>query len=152
MASGKTWKLTDYEMETVAPKMQQGGIRLYRVSNGFVPLNSNTIEFIERVEDEPVKEKPMEHGEEAILKPMVQENKPEEKKESDEEKAKRKMDEIIAKSNCTHPEEKMEIYQKATAKGIRFFPVCSFCGKRERYVKADSLTDEQKLNAKVWND
>jgi hypothetical protein len=33
----------------------------------------------------------------------------------------------------------------------RYFPVCVKCGMRERYVKAESLTDDEKLNAKVWD-
>jgi hypothetical protein len=75
-----------------------------------------------------------------------------EPKLTDEQKAQKQMDDMIAKSNCKHEPEKMEMYQQQTSKGVRFFPVCSFCGKRERYVKADSLTEEQKLTAKVWAD
>lgn len=150
MVSGKTWKISDREMANIAPKMQAGGVRLYRISNGFVPLNSNTMEFIERIDDEP-KVEPVQEMQESDKFPTPKETN-EEPKESDEQKAQRQMDMIMAKSNCKHEAEKLEIYTKQTTKGARYFPVCSFCGKRERYVKADSLTDEQKSNAKVWSD
>ena len=71
-------------------------------------------------------------------------------KEDPEEKNKRIMDEMMAKSNCTHTN--TAIYRQDTAKGSRYFPVCTFCGKRERYVKADSLTDDQKANSTLWVD
>ena len=39
---------------------------------------------------------------------------------------------------------------KTSLPSRRYFPVCSFCGLRQKYVKADSLTDEQKENAKLY--
>ena len=51
------------------------------------------------------------------------------------------MAETTAKSNCKHEPEKLELYIQHTAKGIRYFPVCSFCGKRERYVSESKIVD-----------
>ena len=46
---------------------------------------------------------------------------------------------MMEKSNCKHEPEKMELYIQHTAKGIRYFPLCSFCGKRERYVAESKI-------------
>jgi hypothetical protein len=47
--SGKTLEITDFEFERIAPKLQMGGIRLYRTAKGnLIPLNSTTIELIEK--------------------------------------------------------------------------------------------------------
>jgi hypothetical protein len=51
------------------------------------------------------------------------------------------MDEITAKSNCKHEPEKLELFIQHTAKGIRYFPVCKFCGKRERYVSESKIVE-----------
>jgi hypothetical protein len=73
------------------------------------------------------------------------------------------MAEIKAKSDCAgnghEGQEQVIHYQdvmikrKGAKKSLpsrRYFPVCSFCGLRQKYVKADSLTDEQKENAKLY--
>ena len=47
--SGKTLEIEDYEFERIAPKLQRGGIRLYRTAIGnLIPLNSTTMELIEK--------------------------------------------------------------------------------------------------------
>lgn len=157
--SGKVMDITMHEYTKIMPKMKNGGIRFYDTRRGdLIPLNSTTIEMITKG-DMPA---PLEEAVEVVeyVMPDSQETMKyaakaevvEEKKESDEEKAQRQMNDIIAKSNCAHPKEKSEMYKKDTAKGTRYFPVCTFCGKRERYVKADSLSAEEKLNATVWSD
>jgi hypothetical protein len=73
------------------------------------------------------------------------------------------MAEMTAKSNCKHEPEKMELYIQHTAKGIRYFPVCSFCGKRDRYVSESKIiageykgtpnekwTEKDITHAKAW--
>jgi len=73
------------------------------------------------------------------------------------------MADMTAKSNCKHEPEKMELYIQHTAKGIRYFPVCSFCGRRERYVAESKImkgeyvgtpnekwTEKDIANAKAW--
>lgn len=57
-------------------------------------------------------------------------------------------------SECPH--ENHDIYYSASTVGRakkpvkRYFPVCAKCGVREKFVKADTLTDEQKETAKLW--
>lgn len=75
------------------------------------------------------------------------------------------LEEMIEKSNCKHETEKLELYIQHTAKGIRYFPVCSFCGKRERYVSESKIvkgeyagtpnghwTEADIVSAKAWTD
>ena len=64
------------------------------------------------------------------------------------------MKDLLAKSNCKHDETTLYV-QHVKVKGKasqRYFPVCSFCGTRMRYVKAADLTDEEKYNAKDWEE
>jgi hypothetical protein len=49
------------------------------------------------------------------------------------------MAEMLEKSNCKHEPDKMVLYRQHTAKGIRYFPRCSFCGKRERYISESKI-------------
>lgn len=83
----------------------------------------------------------------------------------EEELEKDPLAEMIEKSNCKHEVEKLELYRQHTAKGIRYFPVCSFCGKRERYVSESKIVkgkyvgtphehwvESDITNAKAWID
>ena len=88
----------------------------------------------------------------------------EEKPESIADRKKRLRAEMIEKSNCapTHEgREQILHYQMVNAggsikkgkKGLpgkRFFNICSFCGLKQRFIKADTLTDENKENAVLW--
>jgi hypothetical protein len=163
--SGKTLDITQKEFDQIAPKLQQGGVRLYRTGSGsFVPLNSMTMELIERHFDEEEVETPAPKVETIAQKPSEA---PEETitPKAIPEPTVDPMEDILAKSNCKHEPEKMEMYIQHTAKGIRYFPVCSFCGKRERYVSESKIakgeyegtpngrwTMEDITSAKVWVD
>jgi len=161
--SGKELQITEDEFQNIAPKLGARGIKCSKTDdNHLIPLNSTTMEFIEHVPEKPeVKMVPKETV-------VVQEDKPEPKEEEPEKKEKPKtQDELLAemmeKSGCTHPSEKLELYLQKTAKGDRYFPVCSFCGKRERYVSEKKIlenayagtvnekwTEEDIKNAKIW--
>lgn len=163
-SSGKTREIGIKEFNALPVKLNARGIRTMVDRDDertlMIPLNSSTIEFIEQI-TEQVKE-PEVVVEELVtdktdeLKTMKEEleasMKEVEAKKDVEEKEEDQMKLMMQKSNCTHPEETMVIYRHDTAKGSRYFPVCSFCGKRERYVKADSLSDEVKEAAKIWED
>lgn len=173
-ASGKALPISQREFEQIAPKLQQGGIRLYRTGDKhLVPLNSNTIELIEYVEDAPVEQVAPKPTPEPQVKlgspePTEAENKtisPEPIEEVKEEVKESPMDKMMRLSNCAHEPEKMELYRQHTAKGIRYFPVCSYCGKRERYISESKIlkgeyagtpnekwTEESIANAKDWID
>jgi hypothetical protein len=162
--SGKSLPITQKEFEQIAPKLQQGGIRLYRTgSKSLVPLNSNTIELIEYVDDVPVErpapqaepELPAEIAPEAEIKTIDPEPIGEPKEDP--------MEKMIRLSNCKHEPEILELYRQHTAKGIRYFPVCTVCGKRERYISESKVvkgeyegtpnakwTSDDIANAKEW--
>ena len=88
----------------------------------------------------------------------------EEKPETPDEQRARVLAEMKEKSDCSNSKDHMGHEQiihyqdvtitrkgaKSSLPSRRYFPVCSFCGLKQRYVKADSLTDEQKDNAKGW--
>jgi hypothetical protein len=66
------------------------------------------------------------------------------------------MEELLEKSSCQHKPEDAVLYKQfvrtKNGMGQRYFNLCGFCGQRGRYVKTDSLSDEEKTNAIVWND
>jgi hypothetical protein len=165
--SGKKLEITELERQQLAPKLQLGGVRLYRTKDQhLIPLNSNTMEMIENIpEVEDIIEadvdptpKAMNPGTpDPVPTPPVKAE--DAKPESDiEAKKQSALESMIEKSNCKHEPEKLVMYMQSTAKGIRYFPVCSFCGKRERYVSEKKVRDNQIErwtgedidNAKMW--
>lgn len=154
----------DYDWEKLAPKLQLGGMRLFGPQPGvLIPLNSNTIALIEdtTIYDEVPEEHEPEVGD---MKTEVTTSEPPpeypeevEKKLSIEEKKEAILNDMKEMSECVHEEH--DIYYQEIMAGPRnnrqaqkrYFPVCAKCGVRERYVKADSLSDEQKENAKKWD-
>ena len=159
--SGKTLEITDDEFKRIAPKLQYGGIRLYRTSKGnLIPLNSTTIELIEKDEEEvfevavnepqpesKVEEVTEEHAtvehdekEDAPVEEAYPEKEEPKKAETQQERQDRMMAEMIKKSECLHEGLQKMFYQETKA-GKRYFPVCSFCGKRERYVSVKKIKD-----------
>jgi hypothetical protein len=139
-----------------------------------IPLNSNTIERIEEIEDEDIEDEisPEESDSgieekddfEETFKPSDEKpteripEPPVELKEKKPKSAQEKQEEMLAymkeMSECTH--EKHDYHYTDSTVGRakkpvrRYFPVCAKCGVREKFVKADTLTDEQKENAKEW--
>ena len=64
------------------------------------------------------------------------------------------LEEMKAKSSCQHDVQVIHYQNVSTKSGEskRYFPVCDFCGQRLRYVKADSLTEDQKAEAVLWTE
>jgi hypothetical protein len=72
--------------------------------------------------------------------------------ESGQERSEKAMAELIAKSSCIHEEDKI-MYNKLVGKrGVRYFPVCTFCGWKGKYVSEDSLSDEVKAAALIYQE
>lgn len=167
--SGKRLEISEREFRQIAPKLQAGGVRLYRQgqTGNLIPLNSNTMELIEHIEekhDEKVVEKLKEQSKENKTENTKLEKETEEpKEESAEERRKRLEAEVFAKSNCKH--ENQELYYTQTTRGKKYFPVCTFCGKRDRFISIEKIknedyigtpndiwTMEHVMNAKVWTE
>ena len=140
--SGKTLEITEDERGKLAPKLGMKGVRTFTSKAGhIIPLNSNTMEFIELI-PEPESAITMNSVEVAETLLAAVEEDP--------------MADMLAKSACVHPNQ--SLYVQDTAKGVRYFPVCDFCGKRERYVSEKKIVDgeyeewtvEDIQNAKPW--
>jgi len=161
--SGKTLEINEMEYRNISPVLNAKGIKTKRLATGHViPMNSMTMEFIEHVPEElPGDIVREEHDFIPSIKKaadkLVEEQQAEVRTPDDV------MAEMTAKSNCKHEPEKMELYIQHTAKGIRYFPVCSFCGRRERYVAESKImkgeyvgtpnekwTEKDIANAKAW--
>jgi len=138
--SGKTLSITEAEFRNISPKLNGKGIKTQRLASGhIIPMNSMTMEFIEMIPE-------VEEGQqfdlgnevvgEVVLPKTDKQEAPKAPKTADEIMA-----DMTAKSNCKHEPAKLELYRQNTAKGIRYFPVCSFCGKRERYVSERKIVE-----------
>ena len=144
--SGKTLAISELEFNNISPKLGAKGIRCQVSHAGhIIPLNSTTMEYIEHVEEE---QEAREMSTETLV-PTKEEEVP--TRTEDEV-----MNDMLAKSNCGH--ENQTIHIQHTAKGVRYFPVCDFCGKRDRYISEKKVLDgeypEWKIedidNAKPW--
>ena len=146
--SGKTLDISELEFRNISPKLGAKGIRCQVSHAGhIIPLNSTTMEYIEHIEEEEeVREMPTETlVPKQTIEPKVEPKSPDEV-----------MNDMLAKSNCKH--ENQSLYLQKTAKGDRYFPVCDFCGKRDRYVSEKKVLDgeydewkyEDIENAKPW--
>jgi hypothetical protein len=146
----------DYDWNKLAPKMQLGGLRLFKADRDtLIPLNSNTIAMIKNIPEEI--EEVVEP--EVVVEEEIVEEEPEveEKPLSIQEKKDKILAEMKEKSECKH--DNHDYYYQEIVSGPsgdrktqkRYFPVCSFCGVRERYVAAAKLSDDQKDNAKLWD-
>jgi hypothetical protein len=174
-SSGKTLEITEAEFSNMSPKLNMKGIKTQRtVSGHLIPLNSMTMEYIEHVPekaDSEINNEPVmkEHDFMPDIKKAAEKIEEEMKQQVSEPEKPKTAEEIMAemteKSNCKHEPEKLELYRQHTAKGIRYFPRCTFCGKRERYVSESKIVDgkyegtvnekwtsEDIANAKDWID
>ena len=147
--SGKTLDITEKEFQAISPKLGMKGIKCHKSQEGhLIPMNSTTMEFIEHIEE---KEEELEEVIEEETKAVITTAEFEEYKED-------ALKTMIDKSNCKHENQTLHIQH--TAKGIRYFPVCDFCGKRERYVSEKKILDgeyeewkaEDIENAKPWTE
>jgi hypothetical protein len=151
--SGDKLVVDPEEFKAVNARMIFGGTKFVRLKSGdLVSLNSTTIEYIS-MEDmptpapapapEPVVEEQVTKSEEIIQKV-------EEIKATAQDKQKEFINEMIAKSSCTHQPDQLIVMKSGGKKGLRYFKVCSFCGWRDRFMKENLLTEEEKENAPFY--
>lgn len=159
--SGKVQELqlnTEFEINKFVERLKGQGLRLMRDQNEertlIIPLNSNTMEFIEIPILQPKVVKPVVKTDDEVLTEMAEEMEEESTKLDNmkdlEEKREEALKEIEAKSACTH--KNTTLYMQETKSGPRYFPVCAGCGFRMRYVKTASLSEEELTNAITWED
>lgn len=150
--------ITRHELDRMILKMKTSGIRFTQLKNGsYVPLNSNTMELISA---EGI-EIPIKVVEEVVIDvevpapvelEIVEEVKKEIVPESAMDRERTALEMIKAKSDCTHDGDKLTICKIEGRKGTRYFHVCSFCGWRSKFVKADSLSDSDKEKAQTYSE
>jgi septal ring factor EnvC (AmiA/AmiB activator) len=175
--SGKSEQveITKTEFDKTIEKMKMGGVRFLVLPNGVhVPLNSNTIEYVDPEEhrrvrlqrqDNPtveqhidsIKEEIKSTKEELATEMGVQDRERPAETQKNEvnsvtgaEREANILKEIIAKSDCAHEEDKLKLCKSVSKKGERYFWVCSFCTWRSKFIKAESLTQEQKDTAQTF--
>jgi hypothetical protein len=155
--NGHTYEV-DADWNRLIPNLQTRGIRVFRPIPGvLIPVDK--IILIEDItppaEEVIIEPKVTEDAE--IVEDQTEQADTSEPELSIEERKEQILKEMAEKSACVH--ENHDIYVQEIMSGPRnnrkaqkrYFPVCSFCGVRERYVKADTLTDEEKANAKIWD-
>jgi len=89
------------------------------------PLKFERIEIKEEQE--------LEQAEEPVL--MTQEN---------------MLQKMVELSSCTH--DNKSLYFKETKTGRKYFPVCDKCFRPSRFIKAESVGEDELANAKEWVD
>jgi flagellar biosynthesis GTPase FlhF len=150
--SGKIIELDEAEGKSFWDRMSKAGIRAWqsRSQNITIPFNSSTIEFIENdeavvktvgeLEADKREQEEKKRKERVAEKKMSQEDRTKEK----EELIKEMEEDFMARANCTHKKGDKTLYQlqySETAQGRKFFPVCSFCGHRGRYVGLQKIEE-----------
>lgn len=149
--SGKVLELEKGEDERFLRGIKlRGGIKYYQTNKGhIIPLNSQTIELIE-VGEMDVEEKEFERAaiiaQETPVPEVPKMDKQEAPKESEQEKNDRRLKELMDKSDCEHEKEKLEVKFTATKNGKRYFPVCSFCGHRGRFIGKQKVAEGRDTN------
>jgi hypothetical protein len=149
--------------------LQRRGLRFYQTKdNILIPMEHPTIMYIKFEEDEDGQEQeevstvsePQGTGREDEGSREETETREvrEEKELSPQEKKDAMLAEMRRLSSCTHEDSDDVVYYQATSVGKdkkpakRYFHVCGNCGVRKgKYVKASSLEDNVKLNAKAWD-
>ena len=159
--SGKELEITEREFQNIAPKLSGKGIKVHKTAGGhMLPLNSSTMEYIEHIpewKEVPVDIPPAKES--TTVGIVIEELKEDIPKMDKQEDPKKKtqdelLQDIMAKSDCKHEPEKLRLYVQRTAKGIRYFPVCSFCGKRERYISESKVMKNEYVGTvnEKWNE
>ncbi len=176
LSDGSSVELPEYRLKKFLVMLTHRGIKSVRFGDDIVVVSpSNLIrielgvenENDERSEDrktvEPVAVQTVAEGTEGGERDGTDGGKDEPVAESMQARKDRILAEMKEKSDCAGNghigKEQIIHYQDVTIRrknakdslpSRRYFPVCSFCGLRQKYVKADTLSDEQKENAKFY--
>ena len=142
--NGRELEMSRKDTDNLANALKEGGVRTFHSRD----LDPKQIIVITNC---PVSHIVMDYKQ---LPPVVIE--PEEKAptkqadsgpaESAQERNERALAEMMARSSCNH-EDKLTYHRIEGKRGTRYFPVCTFCGWKGKFVAAESLTDEVKSAA-----
>jgi hypothetical protein len=143
--SGNTLELSEKEGKAFWGRASTGGLRYWKSREQKVTIffNSPTIEYIENddshmmtVGDIEIQEN-ADKAEALKLKREAKESDTRSEIELKADVLKKMEDEFMDRANCTHEkdgETLRKLVYTDTTNGKRYFPVCAFCGHRERYV------------------
>jgi len=147
-ASGAVVELRDGEGVRFWNRARNAGFRYYQSLDGIViPFNHPTMTHIELEVDKP-KETPVPR--EPIVDKPDKENMSEIKEKELTNQAKQERT-FMEKANCTHKDGEgatlRKLHYSETVNGRKYFPVCEFCGHRERYVGVPKI---EKGENPIW--
>lgn len=140
--SGKVVELSSTEWIAFWNRLRNAGVRFFdsREQNLIIPFNNATIEYMEPDMETPRTVGEMEATKEETEKP----NEPTEDKDRMEERNKMEK-EFMDRANCRHKNDdgstRRKLFYAETVNGRKYFPVCTFCGHRERYVGVQKIED-----------
>jgi hypothetical protein len=154
--SGKSLELEEGEDQKFLRNIKlRGNIRYYETMAGhLIPLNSQTIELVEIMKDPTdalidtlpveieVDEEKLNESMETPVPEMDEMNKQEAPKTKTQDEL---LEEMRKRSDCNH-EGLLQMCVSETKQGRRYFPVCSFCGHRMRYVGKQKVAEGKDPN------
>ena len=134
-ASGSIVELQEGESERFWGRASKAGFRYYQsLDNKIIPFNHPTIEYIEL---EPFVPKAVKKAKEAVTMKQAQEDAMTEQDKQDKL--------MLDRSNCTHRDSEgktlRKLYYMETTNGRKYFPVCDFCGHREKFIGVQKLEE-----------
>lgn len=144
--NGSEVEIAPEDVEFFMRKFRDSGIRYFfsKRDNKTIPFTSPSIAYIDHGDERPrtVGEMEKEKAEIVRLREEREMAKRDKLARSEEEIRKAALEkaekEFMAKANCTHKAEDgttlRSMYYTDTVNGRKFFPVCDFCGHRERYI------------------
>ena len=151
---GRKVELTAKDTKNFMNRLREGGVRftLTRDSDPQLALiiSNCPVAYVELDDSLQTGMGTGEEPPEVLDKPPVRQE--DAAKETSVEREKRVLAELLEKSNCAHEPEKI-VYFKVTGKtGTRYFPKCSFCGWRGKFVAAESLSEEVREAAQLYQE
>lgn len=131
-ASGHVVELRPGEGARFWNRGRNAGFRYYQtLDNIVIPFNHPTITYIElEGVDRPTQPQPKPTEQVVANVPEI--------KEAEQTQRQTAEEIFMAKANCTHKDHNGQTLRKLkytdTVNGRKYFPVCEFCGHRERYI------------------
>jgi hypothetical protein len=142
-SSGNVVELRDGEGARFWNRARNAGFRYYQsLDDVVIPFNHPTITHVELQLDDPHSRQ----AQQAARKVAKEEpTKPADIKATQKTAAAKQEADFMKKANCTHKDAEgqtlRKLYYSETVNGRKYFPVCDFCGHRERYVGVPKIEE-----------
>lgn len=144
---GRTLELSPRDTSNFMTRLREGGVRM-------VMTRDTDPQVALIISHCPVAQVTLDTAFKPQLPVIVEEKLPEKTPDASTEKSgyekeQEILQQIIAKGKCVHEPEKLMYMKLEGKKGTRYYPVCSFCGWRGKFVKEETITAEQRAAAQV---